>query len=68
MDIDKPHQLELLRADMEKQQSQEKRAVKAAAKKMTAKHHAGAKGKPVVKSAPKTKKVPPKPAANKKTK
>jgi GTP:adenosylcobinamide-phosphate guanylyltransferase len=73
MDIDKPHQLELLRADMEKQQSQEKRAVKAAAKKVTAKETAAkatlsSKGKPAVKSTPKTKKVPPKPAASKKTK
>ena len=67
MDIDKPHQLELLRADMEKQQSQEKRAVKAAAKKVTAKKTA-AKAKPVVISTPKTKKVPPKTAASKKTK
>ena len=34
MDIDKPHQLELLRADMEKQQAKEKRAAKTAAKKV----------------------------------
>lgn len=75
MDIDKPHQLELLREDMEKQQATVKRAAKAAAKKTAvkatsslAKHPKGAKGKPVVKSAPKAKKVTPKPAARKKTK
>ncbi len=37
MDVDKPHQLELLREDMEKQQAKEKRAVKSAAKKAVAK-------------------------------
>jgi GTP:adenosylcobinamide-phosphate guanylyltransferase len=37
MDVDKPHQLELLRADMEKQQAKEKRAAKAAAKPVTKK-------------------------------
>ena len=36
MDIDKPHQLELLREDLKKQQAKEKRAAKAAAKKAEA--------------------------------
>ena len=53
MDIDKPHQLELLRADMEKQQAKKKRAAKTAAKK------------PVVKAKPTAKKVVRKPAAKK---
>jgi hypothetical protein len=60
MDIDKPHQLELLRADMEKQQSQEKRAVKAAAKKALA-------PKPAAISSPKEKKAPAKKTAEKAT-
>lgn len=67
MDVDKPHQLAILRADMEKSQAKEKRVAKAAAKKTVAKatlslakHPEGAKGKPVAKPAPK-------PAARKKT-
>lgn len=56
MDVDKPHQLELLRADLEAQQVKGKRAATAAAKKAApkakpaatsplAKHPEGAKGK-----------------------
>ena len=55
MDVDKPHQLELLRADMEKQQAKEKRAIKSAAKKVAVK-------KPVVKAKPTAKKPVSKPA------
>ena len=57
MDVDKPHQLELLRADLEKRQGKEKRAAKSAAKKvdMAAKKPVSkkpaAKAKPVVKPA-----------------
>jgi len=65
MDIDKPHQLELLREDMEKQQARDMRAVKAAAKKKLAAKAAAkktvAKAKPAGKPAPKGKK----PAARK---
>ncbi|MBV6396225.1 MAG: hypothetical protein HFACDABA_01819 [Anaerolineales bacterium] len=42
MDVDKPHQLELLRADLESQQAKEKRAVKAAARKAAVKESAPA--------------------------
>jgi GTP:adenosylcobinamide-phosphate guanylyltransferase len=55
MDVDKPHQLELLRADLEKQQAKEKRAASSAAKKVTAKKSA-AKSAP----SPKAKKAAPK--------
>ena len=50
MDVDKPHQLELLRADLEKQAKKEKRAATSAAKKPAAK-------KPTAKPAAKAKKV-----------
>ena len=82
MDVDKPHQLELLRADMEKQQAKAKRTSKSAAKKGTAKKpvvqktspkkvavkKTAVKAKPVVKSAPKAKKATRKPVARKKSK
>jgi len=46
MDVDKPHQLELLRADLESQQAKEKRAVKAAARKAAVKESAPVKKTP----------------------
>lgn len=52
MDVDKPHQLELLRADLEAQQAKAKRAAKAAERKATAKKPVAAK-KVVKKAAPK---------------
>jgi GTP:adenosylcobinamide-phosphate guanylyltransferase len=76
MDVDKPHQLELLRADLEKQQAAEKRAVKVAAKKAAVKKPAAPKTA-IKKTAPKVKptvkKAAPKvnvkkPTARKKTK
>lgn len=70
MDVDKPHQLELLRADLEAQQAKEKRAVKAAEKKAAPKKPAA---KPVAKKAPAKKSAAkqtasPKPAAKAKPK
>jgi GTP:adenosylcobinamide-phosphate guanylyltransferase len=56
MDVDKPHQLELLRADLESQQAKEKRAAKAAEKKAAGKKPEVTKKvvkKPVKKAAPK---------------
>ncbi|RJP49534.1 MAG: hypothetical protein C4583_12280 [Anaerolineaceae bacterium] len=52
MDVDKPHQLELLRADLEAQQAKVKRAAKAAEKKAAGKKSVVAK-KVVKKAAPK---------------
>ena len=61
MDVDKPRQLELLRADLEAQAAKEKRAASAAAKKTAAKD-----AKPSAKPAAAKKKTAPKPAAAKK--
>jgi GTP:adenosylcobinamide-phosphate guanylyltransferase len=61
MDVDKPHQLELLRADLAKQQAKEKRADKAVAKK--AEVRKATPGVTVKKTVAK-----PKPAARKNTK
>lgn len=63
MDVDKPHQLELLRADLESQQAKEKRAAKAAEKKAVVKKAAPKKpavkkttsSKPTAKAKPKAK-------------
>jgi len=60
MDVDKPHQLAILRADLEKQQATVKRAAKAAAKKVTTQ-------KPVATSSSKGKKAPAKKTAAKTT-
>jgi hypothetical protein len=79
MDIDKPHQLELLRADMEKQQVKEKKAPKvrktpaivvaqkAPAAKVTTKKTA-VKAKPISKVSPKGKTSTKKTVARKPTK
>ncbi len=63
MDVDKPHQLELLRADLEAQQAKAKRAAKAAEKKAVVKKAAPKKpavkktasSKPTAKTKPKAK-------------
>ncbi|MFZ5858475.1 MAG: NTP transferase domain-containing protein [Chloroflexota bacterium] len=63
MDVDKPHQLELLRADLESQQAKAKRAAKAAEKKAVVKKAAPKKpavkkttsSKPTAKAKPKAK-------------
>jgi hypothetical protein len=60
MDIDKPHQLEILRADMEKQLATEKRVAKAAEKKSKAQ-------KPAAASSSKGDKAPAKKVTAKKT-
>ena len=58
MDVDKPHQLELLRADLEKQVKKEKRAATSAAKKTeTAAKRPSAKKSAATKPAVKSKKV-----------
>ena len=56
MDVDKPHQLELLRADLEKQVKKEKRTVKKAEAAVPAPKKPAAK-KPAAKPAAKAKKV-----------
>lgn len=61
MDVDKPHQLELLRADMEKQQAKEKRTAKTAEKKAAGKKPVNSKAA-VKKAKPAAKKVPAKKA------
>jgi GTP:adenosylcobinamide-phosphate guanylyltransferase len=78
MDVDKPHQLELLRTDLEKQQAKEKRAAKPVLKDAKNKRDALPKsaGKkveikaatPVKKSTTRTGARKPKPIARKKTK
>jgi GTP:adenosylcobinamide-phosphate guanylyltransferase len=68
MDVDKPHQLELLRADLAKQQVSEKRADRVVAKKAVVKKPAAPRA-PVKKIAPKVKPAAKsKPVALKKTK
>jgi len=68
MDVDKPHQLELLRADLGKQQDKEKRAVKVVSKKAAVKKPATPKKaakKTVAKVKPAAKKAAPKVTAKK---
>jgi GTP:adenosylcobinamide-phosphate guanylyltransferase len=68
MDVDKPHQLELLRADLVKQQDKEKRAVKVVSKKAAVKKPATPKKaakKTVAKVKPAAKKAAPKVTAKK---
>ena len=68
MDVDKPHQLELLRADLGKQQDKEKRAAKVVSKKVAVKKPATPKKaakKTVVKVKPAVKKAAPKVTAKK---
>jgi GTP:adenosylcobinamide-phosphate guanylyltransferase len=64
MDVDKPHQLELLRADLEAQQAQEKRTAKTAEKKAVAKKPVA---KQAVKKSPAKKPAVKKPASSKAT-
>ena len=69
MDVDKPHQLELLRADLEGQAAKAKAAAKRAAKKAIVKPAAAKKRsviKPVKKAPAKKSKAASKPAAKKK--
>jgi GTP:adenosylcobinamide-phosphate guanylyltransferase len=68
MDVDKPHQLELLRADLEKEQAREKRAEKTIANKAAVKKSAAPKAvakKIAPKVKPVAKKASPKVAAKK---
>ena len=64
MDVDKPHQLELLRADLEAQQAKAKRAAKAAERKAVTKKPVA---KQAVKKAPAKKPAVKKPASSKTT-